>query len=49
MNADDQEASQDADDEQEDGVELADLDPNAEKQAQRVERQLRRIQREIRG
>jgi hypothetical protein len=30
-------------------TELADLDPNAEKQARRVERQLRRLQREMRG
>ena len=30
-------------------TDLADLDPNAEKQARRVERQLRRLQREMRG
>lgn len=34
---------------EDDEVELADLDPNAEKQARRVERQLRRLQREMRG
>ena len=33
----------------EEELELSDLDPNAEKQARKVERQLRRLRREMRG
>jgi hypothetical protein len=44
-NGEEAEGSADGED---DETELADLDPNAEKQARKVERQLRRLQRELR-
>ncbi|WP_168215943.1 hypothetical protein [Halorussus ruber] len=49
-NADGEETGESEDREvTDDGTELADLDPNAEEQARKVERQLRRLQREMRG
>ncbi|WP_170977219.1 hypothetical protein [Halorussus salinisoli] len=44
----DETVESDVEEAEDDGMELADLDPNAEKQARRVERQLRRLQRETR-
>lgn len=52
MDADDGEEREVSDSEQDDedgDLELGDLDPNAEEQARRVDRQLRRLRREMRG
>ena len=52
MDADDGEGEEVSESEQDDedaDLELGDLDPNAEGEARRVDRQLRRLQRELRG